>query len=93
MSTTYTIAEARDQLSRVVHQAEEVGPVELTRRGRTVAVVVSAAEYERLAAGRKPVFRVIEEIRERHGVETLGIDPSELVAGARDDSRSRDFQW
>ena len=53
--TTYSIAEAPDQLSRVVHQAEEDGPVELTRRGKTVAVVVSADDCERLAGGPNPV--------------------------------------
>jgi prevent-host-death family protein len=93
MSMSYSIAEARDQLSRVVHQAEVLGAVELKRRGRTVAVVVSAAEYERLTADRKPVSQVVQEIRTRYRVDELGINPEDMLAGSRDDSRGRGFEW
>jgi antitoxin Phd len=44
----YSIAEARDRLPALVHEVEENGPVELTRRGKPVAVVLSMQEYERL---------------------------------------------
>ena len=37
MPRTYSIAEAKSLLGRVVHEAEEEAPVELTRRGRPVA--------------------------------------------------------
>ncbi len=93
MASSYSIAEARDRLSRVVHEAESRGPVELTRRGRTVAVVVSANDYARLGAGRKPVHRVVEEIREQFCIGELGIDPDELLVGAREGSAGRDFAW
>ena len=48
MSKAYSIAEARNQLSRVVHEAESTGEVQLTRRGKPVAVVLSMDEYRRL---------------------------------------------
>ncbi len=93
MAGSYTIAEARDQLSRVVHEAENRGPVELTRRGRMVAVVLSASDYERLGLGRKPVCQVVAEAREKYRVETLDINPDELLSGARDTTPGRDFSW
>ena len=36
MAHTYSIAEARDNLAKIVRESES-GPVELTRRGRPVA--------------------------------------------------------
>ena len=43
MSKTYSIAEARDQLPRLVRAAERGAEVELTRRGEKVAVLISVA--------------------------------------------------
>lgn len=43
-----SIAEARDRLASLVHDVEEGSPVEITRRGRPVAVLVSYHEYQRL---------------------------------------------
>jgi prevent-host-death family protein len=50
MNKTYSIAEARDALTGLVHRVEEGEPVQLTRRGKPVAVLVSQAEYLRLTA-------------------------------------------
>jgi prevent-host-death family protein len=46
---TWQIQEAKARLSEVVKDAEREGPQELTLHGRPVAVVVSRAEYDRLA--------------------------------------------
>ena len=46
---TWQIQEAKARLSEVVKGAEREGPQELTSHGRSVAVVVSRAEYDRLA--------------------------------------------
>jgi prevent-host-death family protein len=40
--------EAKSRLSEVVKDAEREGPQEITVHGRSVAVVLSRAEYERL---------------------------------------------
>ena len=55
MEKEYSIAEARNQLSGLVHEAEQGRPVRLTRRGKSVAVLVSADEYERLSKPKKTV--------------------------------------
>jgi prevent-host-death family protein len=41
--------EAKSRLSEVVKDAEQEGPQEITVHGRSVAVVLSRAEYDRLA--------------------------------------------
>lgn len=46
---SWQIQEAKARLSEVVKDAEREGPQELTSHGRSVAVVVSRAEYDRLA--------------------------------------------
>jgi len=51
MNRTYSIAEARDALTGLVHRVEEGEPIQLTRRGKPVAVLLSQAEYLRLTAG------------------------------------------
>lgn len=54
--TEYSIAEARKHFAEIVDDAIKGQPARITRRGRDVAVVVSAAEFERLRAG-KTTFR------------------------------------
>ncbi len=46
---TWQIQEARARLSEVVKDAEREGPQEITLHGRPVAVVLSRAEFDRLA--------------------------------------------
>lgn len=45
-----SIAEARNSLTELLYEAEEGRPVQVTRRGRAVAVLLSEAEYEHLKA-------------------------------------------
>ena len=40
-----TIAEAKQTLPALVHEAERLGEIELTRRGKPVAYIVSAARH------------------------------------------------
>ena len=53
--TTRTIAEARSELPRLVHEVERGRTVEITRRGRPVAVLVSVDDHRRLS-GEAPSF-------------------------------------
>ena len=45
---TWGIAQAKAQLSEVIHEAERTGPQKLSRSGREVAVVISMEEWQRL---------------------------------------------
>ncbi len=53
MEKKYSIAEARQHLPAIVHEAERAGAVRITRRGQVVARLVSEHEFQRLAR-RKP---------------------------------------
>lgn len=74
MSNRYSIAEARNQLARIVHDAEQGHPVEFTRRGKPVAVLVSLTEYERLSGERVGFWDAVCDFRREHDVESLNID-------------------
>jgi len=45
----WQMQEAKSRLSEVVKEAERDGPQEITVHGRPVAVVLSRADYDRLA--------------------------------------------
>ena len=45
MAKTFTVATARQQFANLIASAERGGVVEITRRGKPVAVVISAAQY------------------------------------------------
>lgn len=92
MTKQYSIAEARNQLSKVVHEAEGTGSVELTRRGQPVAVVLSLSEYRRLVTRpARPFWKAIEDLRAEHADCLTEMD------GAFDHLRQadapRDFSW
>jgi prevent-host-death family protein len=90
-TTRASIAEAKDNLPALVHGVEEGGAVEITRRGRPVAVLLSAAEYQRLRATRPGPWEALQAFRREHDLAALD------VAGAfeetRDRSTGRDFTW
>ena len=43
-----SIADAKNRLTELLYEAEEGAPVQVTRRGQPVAVLLSEAEYLRL---------------------------------------------
>jgi prevent-host-death family protein len=85
MDKTYSIAEARNDLSNVVREAEAGRPVTLSRRGRPVAVVVSASDYSRFAPRRHSVAEVVDCFR---AANVADLDDADWVA-PRDPSPGR----
>ncbi len=45
---TCTIAEAKNNLSHLIHQFEKGEPIHLTRYGKPVAVMMSESQYQKL---------------------------------------------
>jgi prevent-host-death family protein len=85
----YSVAEARQNFARLIRAAERGRAVEITRRGEPVAVLLSASEYLALSGERRSFVQAIDAIRERLGVDRLGIGDEEF-AGLRDDSPGRE---
>ena len=92
MNDKFSIAEARSQLPRLLREVETGHAVEITRRGKPVAVVVSAAEFERLREARPGLWDAISAFRIDHDVARKGLDRKDLSA-LRDRSPGRDVRW
>jgi prevent-host-death family protein len=92
MSKRYSIAEARHNLAALVHEAERASPIELTRRGEPVAVVLSIAEYRRLTARTSSFWDAYAAFRDANDLNQLGIEPG-LFDDLRDKSPGREVLW
>jgi antitoxin Phd len=91
--TQVSLSEARTQLSELVHQAEAGGPVYITRRGKPVAILLSAEEYRRLSGGQQRNFwDEIQEWRAGASFDWPDLTPEE-VNSWRDKSPGREFSW
>ena len=90
MSTRYSVAEARDQLPRLIRRAEVGEAVELTRRGKPVAVIVSVALYQRLSDS-SLFWNALEEFRSRTGLATKRVG-DEVFTDLRDRSPGREVE-
>ena len=71
MSQTYSIAQARDQLPKLVRAAERGVEVELTRRGEKVAVLISTATRAHLEGDADDFCDRLMEFRRQHGTKRL----------------------
>ncbi len=84
----YSIADARNSLPALIHSVENGAPVELTRRGRPVAVLLSRSEYQKLKRGKSDLWEAIQEFRQSTDLEDLDVDA--VYAGVRDPSPGRE---
>ncbi len=50
---SWQLQEAKNKLSQVIEEALHQGPQLITRRGAEVAIVLSYAEYQRIAASQE----------------------------------------
>lgn len=63
MKRRFSIAEARQQFAAIVHELDGETPVEITRRGEPVAVLLSRTAYERLVRGSMGFWAAYEAYR------------------------------
>ncbi|MDP9454781.1 MAG: type II toxin-antitoxin system Phd/YefM family antitoxin [Actinomycetota bacterium] len=89
---SYSIGEARDSFAAIVHEAERGSALELTRRGKPVAVLLSVEEYRRLSGNKKGFWEAYSDFREGKDLEQLNIRP-EVFEGLRDASPGRATAW
>lgn len=78
MARRYSIAEARQELPRLVRRVERGRPLEITRRGKPVAVLMSAADYLRLAGERPSFTETVRELRARLAIEGLDVTDADF---------------
>ena len=85
-----SLAEARDHLTVLVRDVERGTKVILTRRGKRVAVLVSATEYDRL---RSPRPDVVSALRTWRASLPAGFEGFPDVDALRDPSPGREAPW
>ena len=88
--TATTIAEAKNNLPKLIHAAEAGGDIHISRHGQPVAVLISEARYQQFFSSGKGVFPAISAWRE----QSCGVDLSdEEVDSWRDKTPAREFSW
>ena len=55
MEKKYSIAEARQHLPAIVHEAERAGAIGITRRGQVVARLLAEHEFQRITRGKRGI--------------------------------------
>jgi prevent-host-death family protein len=80
VSKRYSIAEARSSLPSIVDQVEAGQEVELTRRGKPVAAVVSLRELERLRSQRVSFVAAYRRFRKAYPLSEVGLTAGELAS-------------
>lgn len=88
MSQRYSIADARISLPTIVNQVEAGQRVELTRRGKPVAVVVSLREFEQLRSERPGFRHAYREFLTKYSPNAIGLDAG-FASSLRDTSPGR----
>jgi len=94
MNKQFSIAEAKNRLPALVHSTEEGVAIELTRRGKPVAVLISMRDYEQLTRRQEGFWSALESFRRRQSesqepVLITGAD----FSGLRDRSPGREEPW
>jgi prevent-host-death family protein len=88
MVKSYAIAEARASLPTLIDQVEAGGVIELTRRGKGVAVMISVDEYQRLRSRRITFQAAYQRFLKKHSLTEVGLE-SGFARKLRDRSLGR----
>ena len=88
MSKKYSIAEARTNLPTLVDQAESGLEIELTRRGKSVAILISPRQLERLRSERPRFADAYKAFLSKHSLADLDLE-KDLFESLRDKSSGR----
>lgn len=64
MQDQISIAEAKNKLPSIIHYVEKGPNIQLTRRGKPVAVLLSISEYERLSQKSTDFRKALLKFRE-----------------------------
>ncbi|MBT9587641.1 type II toxin-antitoxin system Phd/YefM family antitoxin [bacterium] len=80
----FTVAEARNQLPNLLHLVESSGSVQISRRGKPVAVVMSMHDYQKLKQAGPTFAEFLSDFRDRHdltGLEDVFLDVRDRTPG------------
>jgi antitoxin Phd len=92
MPNSFTIAKARHYLAALVHQLDCQPRIQLTRRGKPVAVLLSVREYNRLTTETQSFWDAYSTFAETTDLPHLVINP-QIFDDVRDQSNGREVSW
>ena len=76
---THSIADAKNNLSTLIHQLDEEKSIHLTRYGKPVAVMMSEAQYKKLTSPGNNLFSAIQDWRNQiDGERDTGFNQKDL---------------
>ena len=78
MAKRYSIAEARANLPAIVDQADIGKEIEITRRGKSVAVVISLRKFASLTGERVHFADAYKQFLEKHPLGEAGVDAADF---------------
>ncbi len=94
MSVLSSIAETKDNLPKVIHEAESGNDICITRHGKPVAMLVSMARYNsKFGEDDNGLFGAIMAWRNLFTEEEGDLFSDIEVDGLRDKGAARDFSW
>jgi prevent-host-death family protein len=74
VAKTYSVADARVHLPEILDDVEAGKEIQLTRRGRAVAVVLSPERYDALRKKHRDFRDAYRTFVSRHSLEEIGLD-------------------
>lgn len=86
-----SIADAKNHFPRLVQQAEAGEKVCITRRGRPVAVLLSAEAYERLTSPKLGLSEFLSDWRKEMKEACVPFPEAEVFQSLRDKSPGREI--
>ena len=89
MPKSYSVADARAHLPEILDDVEAGKDVQLTRRGRPVALVLSPERYEMLRSERTNFGDAYRAFLGRHSPEEIGLEPGFFTSLRAQDSGRR----
>ncbi len=88
MGKSYSVADARAHLPDILDDVEAGKDIELTRRGRAIAIVISAEKYEALRGDQSSFGEAYRAFTSRYALDEIGLD-SDSLDTVRDPARGR----
>lgn len=90
MSVQYSIEQIPVNLNKIIQEIEQGEPIEITRQGQQVAVILSTAEYQRLLNKSPGFWESLQQFRQEIISEGIEINPDEVWKDVRDKSPGRE---
>lgn len=86
----YSIEQIPPNLDKIIQEAEQGEPIQITQQGKQIAVILSQAEYEKLLNKTPNFWESVERFRQEYDVEAADINPDEVFTNVRDKSSGRE---